>query len=121
MYNGRRNSIEERKMARYVTELATTRPPEEVIRQIEQFLLNEGFKQKAHQERRVWKKGMGLMLGPQFVLLMPGEGAVHLEAWIKFALLPGVYLGEMGITGAFALIPKKKLKGRVDQIEAMVS
>lgn len=108
-------------MGRYITELATTRPVEEMIRELERFLTSEGFKEKTYEERQVWKKGMGLMLGPQFVLLEPAEGAVHLEAWIKFALLPGVYLGEMGISGAFALIPKKKLKGRVDKLEAMVS
>jgi hypothetical protein len=63
---------------------------------------------------------MGLMLGPQFVRYESHPGQLVLEAWIKFALLPGVYFGEMGIDGMFAFIPKKLLKSRVIEIERMV-
>ena len=34
-----------------------------------------------------------------------------------FAILPGWYVGEMGLDGAFAIIPKRKLKKRVEAIE----
>ena len=37
----------------------------------------------------------------------------------KFALLPGIYFGEMGVDGAFAFIPKKKLRQRMAEIEGL--
>ncbi len=57
------------------------------------------------------------MLGPQFVKLTLQGTRIELEAWIRFVLLPGVYVGEMGIDGLFGLIPKKLLKKRIQQIE----
>lgn len=38
-----------------------------------------------------------------------------LEAWIKFAILPGVYVGEMGTKGFVGALPKQLLKERVDK------
>jgi len=45
---------------------------------------------------------------------------VKLEAWIKFALLPGIYLGEIGIKGVMGAIPKRKLRHRVEEIEKII-
>ena len=104
-------------MARYINDLRTNAPVENVMNQIHGYLQNEGFSQKPDGS---WQKGMGLLTGPQLVHVAPANGAIHIEAWIKFALLPGVYLGELGTTGAFGMIPKRALKKRVDVIESMV-
>jgi hypothetical protein len=89
-----------------------------VEHEIKRYLLDQGFRETPEG---VWKKGMGLMLGPQFIRFETKPGSTHLEAWIKFALLPGIYMGEMGITGAFAFIPKKKLRSRVEAIERIIT
>lgn len=107
-------------MSRYVKEIETTKNAVEVEANVTQYLKNEKFKLVDHRGEKVWKKGLGLMLGPQFVKVEVDSGKVHLEAWIKFALLPGLYLGEMGIEGAMALIPKRKLRARVEQIEKLI-
>ncbi|MBN2495307.1 MAG: hypothetical protein JXR96_11990 [Deltaproteobacteria bacterium] len=105
-------------MARYQNDIQVSKKVDEAVSEVEQYLVSEGFKK--NEQTGVWKKGLGLMLGPQFLQVEPRQDGVHLEAWIKFALLPGVYLGEMGIDGAFAVIPKRKLKKRVQAIEEML-
>lgn len=106
-------------MARYRNQLPTRHPPDQVHRHLANYLTSQGFR-LVDPQQNVWQKGMGLMLGPQFVRYESHPGQLLLEAWIKFALLPGVYLGEMGIDGVFAFIPKKMLKGKVQEIERMV-
>ena len=105
-------------MARYINTIPTRKSPEELTRSIERYLREEGFK-LFDPDQNIWKKGMGWMLGPQFIRFEVDPRELYLEAWIKFALLPGVYMGEMGIVGAFAFIPKRKLKARVIEIERM--
>lgn len=105
-------------MARYKNTIETDRDPDELEEDIEAYLKDEGFK-RIDRDENIWKKGMGLVLGPQFIRFYAKPGRLKLEAWIKFALLPGVYIGEMGIDGFFAYIPKKKLKARVIEIERL--
>ena len=107
-------------MARYVNDLKVPISVEGKLTEVENYLTSEGFKQAKYKGSPVWKKGLGLMLGPQYVHLTSKEGSIHLEAWIKLALFPGVYLGEMGIEGVFGMIPKKKLKKRVLEIEERI-
>lgn len=108
-------------MARYSVDLPITKPYAEIERRIEDYLQGENFKPIDRGGGKYWKKGLGLTLGPQFVKLTKGDGATaRLEAWIKFALLPGVYVGEMGIRGAMGAIPKKKLRTRVEEIEKII-
>ena len=107
-------------MARYRNQLPTRLPPDQVHQHLANYLASQGFR-LVDPQQNVWQKGMGLMLGPQFVRYESHPGQLRLEAWIKFALLPGVYLGEMGIDGFFAFIPKKMLKGKVQEIERMVT
>lgn len=104
-------------MSRYVNDIKTSKSPEEVCMIAEDYLSGEGFKKVDYQGEEVWKKGTGLALGPQFLKLIPGEGKVHVEAWIKFAILPGVFLGEMDTEGFVGAAPKRKLRKRVMAIE----
>ena len=105
-------------MARYVNTIPTGKSPESLNKDITRYLSEEGF-QQIDPVANVWKKGMGLLLGPQFIRFEIRSGILVLEAWIKFALLPGVYLGEMGIDGFFGFIPKRQLKARVVEIEKL--
>jgi hypothetical protein len=107
-------------MSRYQNAIATRRSPQELFQIIGGYLTQQGFR-VVDQQQNVWQKGMGLMLGPQFVRFEAHPGQLRLEAWIKFALLPGVYLGEMGIHGWFAFIPKMQLKSRVQEIERLAN
>ena len=103
-------------MARFIAEMPTGKPDDMVRFIAEDYLSKEGFKQKLYKGEAVWKKGNGLLTAPQFIKISSLQGHVHLEAWIKQAILPGVYVGEMGLDGAYGFAIKKVLKDRVDAL-----
>lgn len=104
-------------MSRYTNTIGTSLSAEEVAGVTSQYLRGEGFELSVIDGQQVWKKGMGLLTAPQMILVGIVPGSVRVEAWIKFALLPGVYVGEMGLDGFFGAIPKQALKGRVKELE----
>lgn len=108
-------------MSRYVHDLETHKAKDEVTKITEEYLEKEGFKKTTYKGEECWKKGMGVLTGPQYVKVEPAEGKVHIEGWIQFAVLPGVYVGEMDTSGALAIIPKRKLKGRIEELEKKVA
>ena len=109
------------KSKRYVVDVPTSWAPEQVIDIINQFALTEGFSPIHYKGEDVLKKGSGWATAPQFIKVVVQPGTVHIEAWLKNALLPGIYYGEMGVTGAFGFAIKQMLKDRVDRLAASVA
>ena len=107
-------------VARFIAEMPTGKPDDMVRFIAEDYLSKEGFKQKLYKGEAVWKKGNGLLPAPQFIKISSLQGHVHLEAWIKQAILPGVYVGEMGLDGAYGFAIKKVLKDRVDALARLL-
>ena len=105
-------------MARYTTTIPTQRSPERLARSIATFLTDKGFK-LIDPDENLWKLGTGWFLAPQFIRFKATPEKLWLEAWLKFSLLPGVFVGEFGIDGVFMLIPKKMLRASVEEIERM--
>ena len=103
-------------MSRYIMPFITPYNPQQVQEYINSYMQNEGFTYVTKNGESYWKKGMGIMTAPQFVKITPDNGRYILEAWIKLALLPGVYVGEMGVKGFVGAVPKSMLKSRVDNI-----
>lgn len=98
-----------------------TGKPDDFIQFVsEDFLKKEGFVLTSLKGEVVWKKGVGVLSGPQFVKLQYSGGMVHLEAWIKYAILPGVYCGEMGLDGAMGFAVKAALKNKVNALVALL-
>jgi hypothetical protein len=108
-------------LARYHIDLETKKPAADVKRIIQEFMRAEGFAPVIFNQEPVWKRGMGILTGPQFLRTEVTDGKVHLEAWIKFALLPGVYVGEMGITGFFGYALKAVLRKRVTNLQKLIT
>jgi hypothetical protein len=104
-------------MSRFVKDYTISKSAAELQNLVGSFMAKEGFTQYHYNGGVVWKKGLGLVTGPQFMVFAISENKIHLEAWIKFALLPGVYFGEMGTEGIFGLIPKKLLKKKIEDLE----
>lgn len=104
-------------MSRYTNTIKSSLPVEAVANVTEQYLRGEGFALSIIDGQQVWKKGMGILTGPQMILVGIVPGSIRIEAWIKFALLPGVYVGEMGLDGFVGGIPKQALKSRVKELE----
>lgn len=107
-------------MSRYVNDIKTSKSTKEVEDAVNNYMSGEGFGIVDYKGEKVWKKGLGIMIGPQYLKVEPKDGNVHIEGWIQWALLPGVYVGEMGTKGALGAIPKRQLRKRVEQVEELI-
>lgn len=104
-------------MARFVTQFNSPFTPQQINDATAAYLTNEGFEFREFDTQNVWKKGKGIMTYPQFIrVYQSAPGVYNLEAWLKVPVLPGVYVGELGIDGFFAAVPKSLLKGRVNAL-----
>ena len=103
-------------MSRTITKFTSPFEPNAAFDAFSKYMFREGFEFVRKDGQQYWKKGSGLMAGPQFLKLTANnDGSYVLEAWVKFAILPGLYVGEMGVKGIVAVLPKQLLKERMDK------
>ena len=107
-------------MARTVLVFPMAYLPDVLFNDIHAYLLSEGYEYTQYQNEYVFKKGKGLAMGPTFIKVSAQNNAVYLEAWLKFAVLPGVYAGESGLDGLTGAAVKGPLKKRFAHIESMI-
>ena len=105
---------------RFSTDFAVPHTADLVKFIAEDFFDKEGFKLTDYHGEAVWKKGIGMLAAPQFIKLSYQNGWIHLEAWIKFAILPGVYCGEMGLDGFWGFAIKDALRGKVNTLISLL-
>lgn len=103
-------------MPRYIADYTLNKPDDFVKFVSEDFFAKTGFKLTQFEGEMVWKKGIGMLTAPQFIKFSYNQGVAHLEVWLKIAILPGVYTGEMGLTGFYGWAIKSKLKKDVDTL-----
>lgn len=108
-------------MARHVVDFQSARPDDQIRQIVTDYMSKEGFSYTTYKGEEVWKKGVGLLTAPQFMKVNFQNGQVHVEAWIKYALLPGVYVGEMDLKGFTAIAVKKPLKARVETLTKILA
>jgi len=108
-------------MARYQNTLQTPAPAETYASAISQYMTDEGFALVDYKGAQVWKKGIGMATAPQYLAIQYDGNTINIEAFIRWALLPGVYVGEMGTTGFVGAIPKKLLRNRVETLESYIA
>lgn len=101
---------------RHIENLTINQPYEFVNLIVNDFFNKEGFVYTNYKGEMVWKKGNGLLTVPQFIRLDYQNGVVTLQAWIKHAILPGVYCGEMDLDGFVAAAIKGMLRNRVNDL-----
>ena len=104
-------------MSQYVNDIPTAKSLDEIEVTVTSFLGNEGFEPQVYHGEQVWKKGHGLLTGPQFIKIAPHDGHIHFEAWIKFGAPPGRLFRESGTTGLMGVAIKKALAQRVNTLE----
>ncbi len=108
-------------MARYHKEFRFANGVHELLLpDIHKYLLDEGYEYREYEGEQVYKKGSGWVSAPTFVKIQASKTVVIIEAWIKTAILPGVYAGEHGIDGFYGAAPKGVLANRVRHIEQMI-
>ena len=107
-------------MPRYVNQFQFFASQDMLFQAVRSYLQSEGYTYTQYQSENVFKKGHGLAAGPTFIKISFAANAVRLEAWMKFAVAPGIYAGEIDLNGALGAAVKGPLKKRVAQIEAMI-
>lgn len=107
-------------MARYCNRLPFYGDPQMAFNQIYQMLTASGFKYIQYQNENVFRKGTGTLTAPTFVKVTFYGQTVQVEAWLKYALFPGVFVGELGMTGFVGCAVKGTMKNAVRQIEGML-
>ena len=103
-------------MSRYAISFLSPYSPQQVNNCFLSYMNSEGFKITTKKGESFWKKGVGLLTAPQCIKLTQQNNVYTLEAWLPFAVLPGVYVGEMGIDGFVGCLPKSFLEARVKQL-----
>jgi hypothetical protein len=104
-----------------VADIFLNKPDDFVWFIVKDFCAKEGFNFKSYKGEDVWQKGVGALTAPQFLKIGYAGGYLHLEAWIKNAILPGVYVGEMDLSGGYGFAVKKQLKKRVDALIGLLT
>ena len=103
-------------MSRSIEEVATNKTLPEIGELVENFMRRAGFIRTVFRGENVWRKGSGVMSGPQFMKVEPAEGRVHIEAWVTHAIAPGFFVGEQDLRWPFPLITKNLLRTRLREL-----
>jgi hypothetical protein len=110
-------------MGKYVTDLPSKNPERSVAR-VEDYLRKHGFWLTGRPGKEVWKRDSRTrLLSPEYVSVTPGDGHVHLAAWVK-AVTPfvGLWVGKVNpCKGApLGFASKERLRNRLERIERLV-
>ncbi len=81
----------------------------------------EGYEYVMYKNESVFKKGDGWVSGPTFFKFTPIQGGVCMETWMKYAILPGVFVGEIELKGMVGAAVKGPWKRRIACIESIVA
>ena len=107
-------------MSRYVKQFSFNGDPNVLINMTNQFFSSKGFNYKKYKGEWIYQKGIGLLVGPKFVKAWYNGTAFQLEAWIKTAAMPFVFVGEENLDGFAGFATKKPLKDMVEDFEAQL-
>lgn len=81
-----------------------------------EYLLAQGFKSVQYKGDTYYKKNGTWIDPPQYIKFGFKTGEMNIEAFIKFPLMPGVGVGEMGIEGSFCEVKKTLLVRSVNNL-----
>lgn len=101
-------------MPRFIRDFRLKEPPEQSFAAISQFLTMSGFVYQTLDGENIFKKGDGWVSAPTCIKVTYGPEAVRLEGWLKYAILPGVYGGDLGRSGFVGCAVKGNLKSCFD-------
>ena len=108
-------------MARYIKQYQLSADANTVFSSVSNYLMSEGYEYIEYNGESVFKKGSGFFSGPSFFKFSFQGTILQLETWMKYSLLPGLYVGELGLTGFVGGAVKGVWKKRVAVIEQMLS
>lgn len=107
-------------MGRTIRDFQVTVPPETIFQEIQQYLTAEGYTFTQFQNENLFKKGNGILMGPTFIKVSWMNYSMRLEAWMKMAILPFVFVGENDLESFVGAAVKGPLKDRFAHIEDII-
>jgi hypothetical protein len=103
-------------MSRYIRDEAIGKPADFVDFIMSDFLQKYGFTLVNINGETVYQKGKGFLEMPQYFSYRYMNGVIHIEAWVKFAWLPGVYGKENDMSGFVGAIPKNTYRESIEEL-----
>lgn len=103
-------------MSRYIRNEAIGKPADFVDFIMSDFIQKHGFKLVKINGEMMYQKGKGLLEMPQYFSYRYMNGVIHIEAWVKFAWLPGVYGKENDMSGFVGSVPKSAYKEDIEEL-----
>ena len=108
-------------MARYIAQYQFDgRFTDIVFNEIKAFLEYEGFEYTEYKGEYVFQRGEGWITSPTFVKIGFNGNLMQLETWLKYAIFPDVFVGEIGLDSFIGFAVKKKMKKAVATIPAIL-
>lgn len=98
---------------RYRLDETLNKPDDFVAFIMNDFFIKNGFQYKVYKGEGVWQEG-GTLAAPKFFKYSYMNGILHIEAWLKFLWLPGVYSGEMGLKGFWGAAVKRIYQAQIN-------
>ena len=108
-------------MARYTKDFQMKMDPQTIHSAVNQYLQAEGYEYINYDGENVFKKGSGVVSNPTFFKFSYFGNTVRMETWMKYAFFPGVYVGELGVTGVAGSAVKGSWKKRISHLETMLN
>lgn len=108
-------------MGRYIRDFMIKTDPQPVLAAVFNYLQSEGYEYTELDGEKVYKKGKGLVTGPSIFKIYQYGAAIRLETWMKYAIAPGLYVGELDTTGFVGSAVKGPWKNRIAHIEHLLS
>ena len=106
-------------MSRSTFNIGYNRPFGEVQNNINNVLVQNGFKKTNINSEEVWKKGTGLLTAMQFIKIEFSENELIVSAWIKVGV-GSLTAGEQDLSGVVGAVPKKSLMKVVEKIKLSI-
>lgn len=106
-------------MGRYIQDYFYNGQIDGVMQSVDSYMQTAGFQPVLFDGENVYKKGNGFLTAPRFFKISYVQGVIRVEAWMKYALLPGVYVGEMDLSGFAGSAVRKPLKDAVAYAESV--
>lgn len=103
-------------MARYIREERINKPNDFVDFIMSDFLQKHGFKLNTLKGETLWQDGSGWLVMPRFFKYWYRDGVIHLEAWMRYPILPGVYLSENDMRGFMGCVPKNAYRNDIENL-----
>lgn len=107
-------------MSRYVKDYTINIEAEELLEELETYIISEGYTTTEYDGQLIYKKSSGAMNSPSYIKIRCEDTLLRIQAWIKFAMLPNVFIGEYDLQGVIGRDINGPLAERLQKIDNII-